>query len=143
MNVGLPSVNIVDPQTCYRPFVLFGQGNTAEEQKTLRIHKHPRNVCPEESITPSYVRRASPYERPFKEELMKPIRVTKTRTTTVEIDKPFAFLEDRFINQILAMVNGETVCLEQNEEETPTVPPPYKATVDVIIKDEKPEEKTN
>lgn len=142
MNVGLPSVNFVDSQACYRPFVLFGQRDSSEEQKTLRIHKHPRNVCTEEPITPSYVRRASPYERPIKEELMKPIRVTKTRTTTVEIDKPFAFLEDRLINQILAMVNGETVCLEQNEE-TPTPEPPIKATVDVIIKDEKPEEKTN
>lgn len=142
MNVGLPSANIAGCESCYRPFILFSKRDPPEEEKTLRIRKFPRVNHGEESLAPTYARRPSPYERPFERfEMNKPIKVVKTRTTTVEIDKPLAFLEDRMIEQLLAMVNGEGVRSLNDEAETPkTDDVPLEAKVDVVIKDEKIED---
>lgn len=139
MNVGLPSANITGCESCYRPFILFSKRDPPEEEKTLRIRKFPRVNHGEECLAPSYTRRSTPYERPFdKIDLNKPIRVVKTRTTTVEIDKPVAFLEDKMIEQLLAMVNGEGVRSLNDETETPkSEDVPLEAKFDVVIKDEK------
>lgn len=129
MNVGLPPVSFVDTKTCYRPFVLFSKGDSPQEmQKTLRIRKFPRNIHTEEPITTTYTRRPTPYERPIKDELNKPIKITKSTVTTIEIEKPIGFLENSLVEQALSIVNGEELKKEEFEET------PVAGTIDINIK---------
>ena len=116
MNVGVPSVSYSNFENYFRPFVLFGQGNPPqqEEQRTVRVFKFPSDCCTEKPV-PSYARRPSPYVRVDKEGIDKPIKVVKSVVTTVEIDKPRQFWDEKLINQALFVANEEK--LPRREEE--------------------------
>ena len=116
MNVGVPAVSYSNFENYFRPFVLFGQGNPPqqEEQKTVRIFKFPSDSCTEKPV-PSYARRPSPYERMDKEGMTKPIKVVKSVVTTVEIDKPVQFWDEKLINQALFVANEEKLPREERQ----------------------------
>ena len=115
MNVGLPSANFVDCKSTYRPFVLFSKGVAPQDEwKTLRIVKPQCNTCLIEKRDPSYRSgRPSPYtDNREKEELSKPIKVTKKVITSITIDKPIGFIDNDLTEKALAII-GQT-----NNEET-------------------------
>ena len=133
MNVGLPAVNFVDCKSDYRPFVLLSKGVPShEEWKTLRIVKpqHESNLI--ERRDPTYrSRRPTPYsDNREKEEMSKPIKVTKKVITSVTIDKPFGFIDNDLTEKALAVI-AQTKD-EENSYET-------DMTVDLSIKDVKEE----
>ena len=110
MNVGLPSANFVDCKSTYRPFVLFSKGVAPQDEwKTLQIVKPQCNTCLIEKQDPSYrSRRPSPYsDNREKEELSKPIKVTKKVITSVTIDKPIGFIDNDITEKVLAII-GQT-----------------------------------
>ena len=110
MNVGLPAVNFVDCKSDYRPFVLLSKGVPShEEWKTLRIVKPQCDTCLIEKQDPSYrSRRPSPYsDNREKEELSKPIKVTKKVITSITIDKPIGFIDNDITEKALAII-GQT-----------------------------------
>ena len=110
MNVGLPSANFVDCKSTYRPFVLFSKGVAPQDEwKTLRIVKPQCDTCLLEKRDPSYrSRRPSPYsDNREKEELSKPIKVTKKVITSVTIDKPIGFIDNDITEKALAII-GQT-----------------------------------
>ena len=107
MNVGLPAVNFVDCKSDYRPFVLLSKGVPShEEWKTLRIVKpqHESNLI--ERREPTYRSgRPTPYsDNREKEEMSKPIKVTKKVITSVTIDKPFGFIDNDLTEKALAVI---------------------------------------
>lgn len=115
MNVGLPSANFVDCKSTYRPFVLFSKGMAPQDEwKTLRIVKPQCNTCLLEKRDPSYRSgRSSPYtDNREKEELSKPIKVTKKVITSITIDKPIGFIDNDITEKVLAII-GQT-----NNEDT-------------------------
>ena len=129
MNVGLPAANFVDCKSDYRPFVLLSKGVPLhEEWKTLRIVKpqHESNLI--ERRDPTYrSRRPTPYsDNREKEEMSKPIKVTKKVITSVTIDKPFGFIDNDLAEKALAVI-AQTKD-EENSYET-------DMTVDLSIKD--------
>ena len=140
MNVGLPSANFVDCKSTYRPFVLFSKGMAPQDEwKTLRIVKPQCNTCLLEKRDPSYRSgRPSPYtDNREKEELSKPIKVTKKVITSITIDKPIGFIDNDITEKALAII-GQT-----NNESTSSV---TDMTVDLSIdevkeNDNKTEEK--
>ena len=110
MNVGLPSANFVDCKSTYRPFVLFSKGVAPQDEwKTLRIVKPQCNTCLIEKQDPSYRSgRPSPYtDNREKEELNKPIKVTKKVITSITIDKPIGFIDNDITEKALAII-GQT-----------------------------------
>ena len=110
MNVGLPSANFVDCKSTYRPFVLFSKGVAPQDEwKTLRIVKPQCNTCLIEKRDPSYRSgRPSPYsDNREKEELSKPIKVTKKVITSITIDKPIGFIDNDITEKALAII-GQT-----------------------------------
>ena len=110
MNVGLPSANFVDCKSTYRPFVLFSKGVALQDEwKTLRIVKPQCNTCLIEKRDPSYRSgRPSPYsDNREKEELSKPIKVTKKVITSITIDKPIGFIDNDITEKALAII-GQT-----------------------------------
>lgn len=110
MNVGLPSTNFVDCKSTYRPFVLFSKGVAPQDEwKTLRIVKPQCDTCLLEKRDPSYrSRRPSPYsDNREKEELSKPIKVTKKVITSITIDKPIGFIDNDITEKALAII-GQT-----------------------------------
>ena len=110
MNVGLPSANFVDCKSTYRPFVLFSKGVAPQDEwKTLRIVKPQCNTCLIEKRDPSYrSRRPSPYsDNREKEELSKPIKVTKKVISLITIDKPIGFIDNDITEKALAII-GQT-----------------------------------
>ncbi len=140
MNVGLPSANFVDCKSTFRPFVLFSKGMAPQDEwKTLRIVKPQCNTCLLEKRDPSYRSgRPSPYtDNREKEELSKPIKVTKKVITSITIDKPIGFIDNDITEKALAII-GQT-----NNESTSSV---TDMTVDLSIdevkeNDNKTEEK--
>lgn len=115
MNVGLPSANFVDCKSTFRPFVLFSKGVAPQDEwKTLRIVKPQCNTCLIEKRDPSYRSgRPSPYsDNREKEELSKPIKVTKKVITSITIDKPIGFIDNDITEKALAII-GQT-----NNEDT-------------------------
>ena len=140
MNVGLPSANFVDCKSTFRPFVLFSKGMAPQDEwKTLRIVKPQCNTCLIEKRDPSYRSgRPSPYtDNREKEELSKPIKVTKKVITSITIDKPIGFIDNDITEKALAII-GQT-----NNESTSSV---TDMTVDLSIdevkeNDNKTEEK--
>ena len=107
MNVGLPPANFVDCKSTYRPFVLFSKGVALQnEWKTLRIVKPQCDTCLLEKRDPSYrSRRPSPYsDNREKEELSKPIKVTKKVITSITIDKPIGFIDNDITEKALAVI---------------------------------------
>ena len=140
MNVGLPSANFVDCKSTYRPFVLFSKGVAPQDEwKTLRIVKPQCDTCLLEKRDPSYRSgRPSPYtDNREKEELSKPIKVTKKVITSITIDKPIGFIDNDITEKALAII-GQT-----NNESTSSV---TDMTVDLSIdevkeNDNKTEEK--
>ena len=115
MNVGLPSANFVDCKSTFRPFVLFSKGMAPQDEwKTLRIVKPQCNTCLLEKRDPSYrCGRSSPYtDNREKEELSKPIKVTKKVITSITIDKPVGFIDNDITEKALAII-GQT-----NNEDT-------------------------
>lgn len=123
MNVGLPAVNFVDCKSDYRPFVLLSKGVPShEEWKTLRIVKpqHEPNLI--ERRDPSYrSRRPTPYsDNREKEEMSKPIKVTKKVITSVTIDKPFGFIDNDLTEKALAVI-AQTKDEENSYESDMTV----------------------
>ena len=107
MNVGLPAVNFVDCKSDYRPFVLLSKGVPShEEWKTLRIVKpqHEPNLI--ERRDPTYrSRRPTPYsDNREKEEMSKPIKVTKKVITSVTIGKSFGFIDNDLTEKALAVI---------------------------------------
>ena len=110
MNVGLPSANFVDCKSTYRPFVLFSKGVAPQDEwKTLRIVKPQCDTCLLEKRDPSYRSgRPSPYsDNREKEELSKPIKVTKKVITSITIDKPIGFIDNDITEKALAII-GQT-----------------------------------
>ena len=135
MNVGLPSANFVDCKSTYRPFVLFSKGVAPQDEwKTLRIVKPQCNTCLIEKRDPSYRSgRPSPYsDNREKEEMSKPIKVTKKVITSVTIDKPFGFIDNDLTEKALAII-GQT-----NNEETS-----YETDMTVDLSLQNIEEETN
>ena len=107
MHVGLPSTNFVDSKSTYRPFVLFSKGVAPQDEwKTLRIVKPQCDTRLVEKRDPSYrSRRPSPYsDDREKEELSKPIKITKKVITSVTIDKPFGFIDNELTEKALAII---------------------------------------
>ena len=134
MNVGVPAVSYSNFENYFRPFVLFGQGNPPqqEEQKTVRIFKFPGNSCAEKPV-PSYARRPSPYVRVDKEGIDKPIKVVKSVVTTVEIDKPRQFWDEKLINQALFVANEEKLPRREEENSSDQI---TSIDVDLSVKSE-------
>ena len=123
MNVGLPSANFVDCKSTYRPFVLFSKGVAPQDEwKTLRIVKPQCNTCLIEKRDPSYRSgRPSPYsDNREKEEMSKPIKVTKKVITSVTINKPFGFIDNDLAEKALAII-GQTNNDESSYETDMTV----------------------
>ena len=123
MNVGLPSANFVDCKSTYRPFVLFSKGVAPQDEwKTLRIVKPQCNTCLIEKRDPSYRSgRPSPYsDNREKEEMSKPIKVTKKVITSVTIDKPFGFIDNDLAEKALAVI-AQTKDEENSYESDMTV----------------------
>ena len=135
MNVGLPSANFVDCKSTYRPFVLFSKGVAPQDEwKTLRIVKPQCNTCLIEKRDPSYRSgRPSPYsDNREKEELSKPIKVTKKVITSITIDKPIGFIDNDITEKALAII-GQT-----NNEDTS-----YEADMSVDLSLKNVEETNN
>ena len=107
MNDGLPTANFVDSKSSYRPFVLLSKGVPPhEEWKTLRIIKPHCEPNLFERRDPTYrSRRPTPYsDNREKEEMSKPIKVTKKVITSVTIDKPFGFIDNDLTEKALAVI---------------------------------------
>lgn len=134
MNVGVPSVSYSNFENYFRPFVLFGQGNPPqqEEQRTVRVFKFPSDCCTEKPV-PSYARRPSPYVRVDKEGIDKPIKVVKSVVTTVEIDKPRQFWDEKLINQALFVANEEKLPRREEENSSDQI---TSIDVDLSVKSE-------
>lgn len=134
MNVGVPSVNYSNFENYFRPFVLFGQGNppSQEEQRTVRVFKFPSDCCTEKPV-PSYARRPSPYDRVGKEGIDRPIKVVKSVVTTVEIDKPRQFWDEKLINQALFVANEEKLPRQEEENSSDQI---TSIDVDLSVKSE-------
>ena len=134
MNVGVPSVSYSNFENYFRPFVLFGQGNppTQEEQRTVRVFKFPSDCCTEKPV-PSYARRPSPYDRVGKEGIDRPIKVVKSVVTTVEIDKPRQFWDEKLINQALFVANEEKLPRQEEENNSDQI---TSIDVDLSVKSE-------
>ena len=134
MNVGVPSVSYSNFENYFRPFVLFGQGNPPqqEEQRTVRVFKFPSDCCTEKPV-PSYARRPSPYVRGDKEGIDKPIKVVKSVVTTVEIDKPRQFWDEKLINQALFVANEEKLPRREEENSSDQI---TSIDVDLSVKSE-------
>ena len=139
MNVGLPSANFVDCKSTYRPFVLFSKGMAPQDEwKTLRIVKPQCNTCLIEKRDPSYRSgRPSPYsDNREKEELSKPIKVTKKVITSITIDKPIGFIDNDITEKALAII-GQT-----NNEDTSVTDMTVDLSIDEVKEnDNKTEEK--
>ena len=123
MNVGLPAVNFVDCKSDYRPFVLLSKGVPPhEEWKTLRIVKpqHEPNLI--ERRDPTYrSRRPTPYsDNREKDEMSKPIKLSKKVITSVTIDKPFGFIDNDLAEKALAVI-AQTKDEENSYESDMTV----------------------
>lgn len=134
MNVGVPSVSYSNFENYFRPFVLFGQGNPPqqEEQRTVRVFKFPSDCCTEKPV-PSYARRPSPYDRVGKEGIDRPIKVVKSVVTTVEIDKPREFWDEKLINQALFVANEEKLPRQEEENSSDQI---TSIDVDLSVKSE-------
>lgn len=134
MNVGVPSVSYSNFENYFRPFVLFGQGNPPqqEEQRTVRVFKFPSDCCTEKPV-PSYARRPSPYDRVGKEGIDRPIKVVKSVVTTVEIDKPRQFWDEKLINQALFVANEEKLPRQEEENNSDQI---TSIDVDLSVKSE-------
>ena len=134
MNVGVPSVSYSNFENYFRPFVLFGQGNppSQEEQRTVRVFKFPSDCCTEKPV-PSYARRPSPYDRVGKEGIDRPIKVVKSVVTTVEIDKPRQFWDEKLINQALFVANEEKLPRREEENSSDQI---TSIDVDLSVKSE-------
>lgn len=134
MNVGVPSVSYSNFENYFRPFVLFGQGNPPqqEEQRTVRVFKFPSDCCTEKPV-PSYARRPSPYDRVGKEGIDRPIKVVKSVVTTVEIDKPRQFWDEKLINQALFVANEEKLPRQEEENSSDQI---TSIDVDLSVKSE-------
>ena len=139
MNVGLPSANFVDCKSTYRPFVLFSKGMALQDEwKTLRIVKPQCNTCLIEKRDPSYRSgRPSPYsDNREKEEMSKPIKVTKKVITSITIDKPIGFIDNDITEKALAII-GQT-----NNEDTSVTDMTVDLSIDEVKEnDNKTEEK--
>ena len=139
MNVGLPSANFVDCKSTYRPFVLFSKGMAPQDEwKTLRIVKPQCDTCLLEKWDPSYrSRRPSPYsDNREKEEMSKPIKVTKKVITSITIDKPIGFIDNDITEKALAII-GQT-----NNEDTSVTDMTVDLSIDEVKEnDNKTEEK--
>ena len=139
MNVGLPSANFVDCKSTYRPFVLFSKGMAPQDEwKTLRIVKPQCDTCLIEKQDPSYrSRRPSPYsDNREKEELSKPIKVTKKVITSITIDKPIGFIDNDITEKALAII-GQT----NNEDTSYEADMSVNLSVDEVKQNNKTEEK--
>ena len=134
MNVGVPSVSYSNFENYFRPFVLFGQGNPPqqEEQRMVRIFKFPSDCCAEKPV-PSYARRPSLYDRVGKEGIDRPIKVVKSVVTTVEIDKPRQFWDEKLINQALFVANEEKLPRQEEENSSDQI---TSIDVDLSVKSE-------
>ena len=140
MNVGLPSANFVDCKSTYRPFVLFSKGMALQDEwKTLRIVKPQCDTCLLEKRDPSYrSRRPSPYsDNREKEELNKPIKVTKKVITSITIDKPIGFIDNDITEKALAII-GQTNNKNTSYEADMSV----NLSVDEVKENNKTEEKS-
>lgn len=188
MNVRLPSISFIDPQTCFRYPILYCKRNQedteTQQQKTLRIfnlqreqqqqqHQFQQCQCEQcqhkffeqqrqqwerereqqpsslhSSTKPSTTlkftsarnlhKRTSPYERPIENELKtkketeekekentQPIRVSKTFTTSIEINRPISYLERSLVEKALTAVSEplndpDTVMIDIKKEEETT-----------------------
>ena len=139
LNVGLPSANFVDCKSTYRPFVLFSKGVAPQDEwKTLRIVKPQCNTCLLEKRDPSYRSgRSSPYtDNREKEELSKPIKVTKKVITSITIDKPIGFIDNDITEKALAII-GQT----NNEDTSYEADMSVNLSVDEVKENNKTEEK--
>lgn len=112
----------LNSQTSYGRTLLFAPRSTqVPEQETIRIMGFS-SALPKKELEPTvrlHNRRYSPYERPTKNELNKPIRITKKVTTTVEIDNPSGFISQELLERGLGITNGENIyqVLEDSVEE--------------------------
>ena len=105
----------LNPQINYGRAILFAPGNPqVPEQKTIRIvgqqqqQQHYLPKRPQEMLEPTvriHTRRPTPYERPVKNELNKPLRITKRVTTTVEIDNPKGYISQDLLERALGITN--------------------------------------
>ena len=119
----------LNPQINYGRAILFAPGNPQVlEQKTIRIvdqqqqQQHYLPKRPQEMLEPTvriHSRRPTPYERPVKNELNKPLRITKRVTTTVEIDNPKGYISQDLLERTLGITNGENI-FQVVEEDTPS-----------------------
>lgn len=102
----------LNSQTSYGRTLLFAPRNTqVPEQETIRVMGFSSNL-PKKELEPTvrlHSGRYSPYERPTKNELNKPIRITKKVTTTVEIDNPTGFISQELLERSLGITNGENI----------------------------------
>ena len=140
MNVGLPAVNFVDCKSDYRPFVLLGKGvSLHEEWKTLRIVKLHSDTSVIKKFEPTYrSRRPTPYsDNREKEEMSKPIKVTKKVITSITIDKPIGFIDNDITEKALAII-GQT----NNEDTSYEADMSVNLSVDEVKENNKTEEKS-
>lgn len=63
-------------------------------------------------------RRYSPYERPLQNELNKPIKITKTTKTIIEIDKPHDYFDRKLAEKALAYMTYDQY---NDDEDKPIV----------------------
>lgn len=145
---GIPVSN----QNNFRPVILLSKRNSSlPEQKSaapapaIRVFKWQSTdddvILPErQSGSESPVihkqrqqqqqRRYSPYERPLQNELNKPIKITKTTKTIIEIDKPHDYFDRKLAEKALAYMTYD----QYNDDED-------KPIVEVKIEKEEVENK--
>lgn len=124
MNGSIFSGIPLNTQANYGRTLLYAPRNTPlSEQKTVRIMGFSTNL-PEKELEPTiraHTRRPTPYERPTKNEMNKPIRITKSVTTTVEIDNPSGYISQDLLVRGLGITNGENIYQIIEDEPTETI----------------------
>lgn len=124
MNGSIFSGIPLNSQANYRRTLLYAPRNTTlPEQKTVRIMGFSSHL-PEKELEPTirtHSRRPTPYERPTKNEMNKPIRITKSVTTSVEIDNPSGYISQELLERGLGITNGENIYQIIEDEPTETI----------------------
>lgn len=92
-----------------RPTLLLRKRDpSVQQQKTIRIYKwNSPNDAEKQPTTDNKQRRPTPYERPVQSELNRPIRLTRTTTTTIEIEKPRDYYDKDLAKKALGYLTYE------------------------------------
>lgn len=104
----------------YRPTILLSKRDPSiPEPKTIRIFKwnttddDKKLTSPESSLS-NKQRRPTPYERPDKLEVNRPIKISKTTRTIIEIDKPHDYFDRKLVEKSLGYLLFDPT--EDNED---------------------------